>query len=157
MGQMVARIAEANNHLGIKLSRVPTHKEISESLNVHVSTVRLVTTRSKRPISLNQPVSDRGCLTLQEIMPGSDNLTPQNMVMRKLMKQELKKLLSTLTKREAHILSLYFGLNGEIPQSFEEIGKSLNLSRETIRRTNIATLSKLKKTDILDYLKDYLV
>lgn len=90
-------------------------------------------------------------------MPGSDNLTPQNMVMRKLMKQELKKLLSTLTKREAHILSLYFGLNGEIPQSFEEIGKSLNLSRETIRRTNIATLSKLKKTDILDYLKDYLV
>lgn len=90
-------------------------------------------------------------------MPGPDNLTPENMVMRKLMKQELKKLLNTLSKREAHILSLYFGLNGEIPRSFEEIGKSLNLSRETIRKINVATLSKLKKTDILDYLKDYLV
>lgn len=94
---------------------------------------------------------------VQEIMPGPDNLTPENMVMRKLMKQELKRLLNTLSKREARILSLYFGLNGEIPQSFEEIGKSLNLSRETIRQTNIATLSKLKKTDVLDYLKDYLV
>lgn len=65
MGQMVARIAEANNHLGIKLSRPPTHKEVAESLKVHVSTVRLVTERSKRPISINQPFNDRGCLTLQ--------------------------------------------------------------------------------------------
>lgn len=157
MGQMVARIAEANNHLGIKLSRVPTHKEVAKYLKVPVSTVRLVTERSKRPISINQPVNDRGCLTLQEIMPGPDNLTPENMVIRKLMKQELKRLLSTLSKREAHILTLYFGLNGQIPQSFEEIGKSLNLSRETIRQTNIATLAKLKKSNILDYLKDYLV
>ncbi|XP_023528248.1 RNA polymerase sigma factor sigD, chloroplastic [Cucurbita pepo subsp. pepo] len=157
MGQMVARIAEANNHLGIKLSRVPTHKEVAKYLKVPVSTVRLVTERSKRPISINQPVNDRGCLTLQEIMPGPDNLTPENMVIRKLMKQELKKLLNTLSKREAHILTLYFGLNGQIPQSFEEIGKSLNLSRETIRQTNIATLAKLKKSNILDYLKDYLV
>ena len=94
---------------------------------------------------------------VQEIMPGPDNLTPENMVIRKLMKQELKKLLNTLSKREAHILTLYFGLNGQIPQSFEEIGKSLNLSRETIRQTNIATLAKLKKSNILDYLKDYLV
>lgn len=65
MGQMVARIAEANNHLGIKLSRVPTHKEVAKYLKVPVSTVRLVTERSKRPISINQPVNDRGCLTLQ--------------------------------------------------------------------------------------------
>lgn len=93
----------------------------------------------------------------QEIMPGPDNLTPENMVMRKLMKQELRRLLNTLSKREAHIMRLYFGLNGEIPQSFEEIGKSMNLSRETVRRVNIAALSKLKKTDILDYLKDYVV
>lgn len=157
MGQMVARIAEENNHLGIKLSRPPTNEEVAESLKVRVSTVRLVMERSKRPISINQPVNDRSCLTLQEIIPGPDNLTPENMVMRKLMKQELKRLLNTLSKREAHILSLYFGLNGEIPQSFEEIGKSLNLSRETIRRINIATLSKLKKTNVLDYIKDYLV
>ena len=68
MGQMVARIAEENNHLGIKLSRPPTNKEVAESLKVHLSTIRLVMERSKRPISINQPVNDRSCLTLQVLL-----------------------------------------------------------------------------------------
>ncbi|KAK9110036.1 hypothetical protein Sjap_018096 [Stephania japonica] len=39
------------------------------------------------------------------------------------MKQEAEQLLGTLGEREATILRLYFGFNGEITRSFEEIGR----------------------------------
>lgn len=68
MCRMVARIAEASNLLSEKLGRLPTHDEVAEVLDVHISTVRLVSQRSRPPISLDQPLSDRGHMTLQVLV-----------------------------------------------------------------------------------------
>jgi DNA-directed RNA polymerase sigma subunit (sigma70/sigma32) len=65
---MVARIAEARNLLSKRLGRLPTDNEIAEVLNVHTSTVRLVSERSRPPISLDQAVTDRGFMTLQVLV-----------------------------------------------------------------------------------------
>lgn len=62
---MVAKIAEANNVLSRRLKRLPTHNEIAEMLNIHISTVRLAFERTRYPISLDGGVTDRGCMTLQ--------------------------------------------------------------------------------------------
>jgi DNA-directed RNA polymerase sigma subunit (sigma70/sigma32) len=68
---MVARIAEARNLLSKTLGRLPTDNEIAEVLSVHISTVRLVSERSRPPISLNQAVTDRGRMTLQVLVLNS--------------------------------------------------------------------------------------
>ncbi len=65
MYRMVAKIAEARNLLTRRLGRPPTYNEIAEMLNVQISTVRLVSERSRHPVSLDQAVSDRGRMTLQ--------------------------------------------------------------------------------------------
>lgn len=80
---------------------------------------------------------------------------PEKMVTKQLMKQEVEKLLKTLSDREAYVLRLHFGLNGDTPQSFEEIGRLLKLSRERVRQINGIALSKLKQTSILNNLKLY--
>ncbi|PQQ19626.1 RNA polymerase sigma factor sigD chloroplastic [Prunus yedoensis var. nudiflora] len=96
-------------------------------------------------------------MTLQEIIQGPEEMMPEKMLTRKLMKQEVEKLLKTLSDREANVLRLHFGLNGESPQSFEEIGRLLKLSRERVRQINGIALSKLKQTSTLDSLKLYIV
>lgn len=154
---MVGKIAEAKNVLSKRLRRKPTYNEMAEVLNVNVSIVKLVSERSRQPISLDKAVFDQGNLTLKEIMPGPVEMIPEKMVERQLKKQGVVKLLNTLNKREAEILRLYFGLNGETPLSFEEIGKQLKLSRERIRQIHGIALSKLQQTTLVDSLKFYVV
>lgn len=94
---------------------------------------------------------------LQEIIPGPEEMMPENMVKRQLMKQELEKLLQTLSEREALVLRLIYGLNGQTPQSYEEIGRSLKLCRERIRQINSIALTKLRQRSISDNLHIYIV
>ncbi|KAJ0094098.1 hypothetical protein Patl1_17131 [Pistacia atlantica] len=157
MCETVAKIAEANSVLTRRLRRLPTHSEIAEMLDINVSTVRLAFERIRYPISLDRAVSDRGCMTLQDIMPGPDETMPEKMVEKQLMKQELDDLLKTLTEREEQILRLYYGLNGDTPLSCEQIGKVLKLSRERVRQISGIALTKLQQTDNLNNLKVYIV
>jgi len=94
---------------------------------------------------------------MQEIIPGPVEMILEKMVERQLVKQGVVKLLNTLNKREEEIVRLYFGLNGETPLSFEEIGKLLKLSRERIRQIYGIALSKLQQNSLVDSLKFYVV
>ena len=74
---------------------------------------------------------------------------------REHMKEGIKQLLGTLTARESRVLGLYFGLNGETPMSFEEIGKSLKLSRERVRQINGIAVAKLRNVHNVNDLRIY--
>ncbi|BBG96417.1 sigma factor 4 [Prunus dulcis] len=154
---MMAKITKAQNSLNQRFQRLPSHDEIAEVIKVNASTVKLVCERSRPPISLDRVATVRGSMTLQEIIQGPEEMMPEKMLIRQLMKQEVEKLLKTLSDREANVLRLHFGLNGESPQSFEEIGRLLKLSRERVRQINGIALSKLRQTSILDNLKLYIV
>jgi len=62
---MVAKIAEANNVLRRRLRQKPTYNEIAEVLNVNVSTVKLVSEKSRQPISLDKAITDQSNLILK--------------------------------------------------------------------------------------------
>ena len=84
-------------------------------------------------------------------------MTPEKMVKKQLMKQEIEMLLETaLSDREARLLRLHFGLNGELPLSCEEIGRQLKLSRERVRQINNIALSKLRRTSSVTNFKMYI-
>lgn len=153
---MLAKIAEANNVLSRRLRRLPRYDEIAEMLNVHVSRVKLVADRSRQPISLDGRTTHLGCMTLKDIIPGPDETMPETMVKKKLMKLTLEVLLNSLSEREAHILRLHFGLNGDTPLSCEEIGRLLKLSRERVRQIIGIALSKLRQMGTVDDLKVYI-
>ncbi|KDP43578.1 hypothetical protein JCGZ_16865 [Jatropha curcas] len=157
MREKKKKIAEARIALEKRLGRLPSYDEIAQALNLHISTVRIGFESNRFPVSLDRAMSDQGGMTLQEILPGPDEMMPEYMVKRQLLKQELDKLLQTLSEREAYVLRLTFGLNGQTPQSFEEIGGSLKLCRERVRQINSIALSKLRERSILENLEVYIV
>ncbi|CAH8325126.1 unnamed protein product [Eruca vesicaria subsp. sativa] len=155
MWELTAKVAEASSVLNRKLKRIPSSEEIADHLNIHVSAVRLAVDRSRSPVSLDRVVSHNGRMTLQEIVCGPDETRPEEMVRKEHMKHEIKQLLGTLTARESRVLGLYFGLNGETPMSFEEIGKTLKLSRERVRQINGIALTKLRSVHNVNDLNIY--
>ncbi|KAL8061977.1 hypothetical protein ABFX02_02G117600 [Erythranthe guttata] len=154
--ELVPKICEANAVLSRKLRRFPTYEEIAEEIDANASSVRLAIERNKSPISLDQASTSRGSMSLQAIIPGPDEMTPEAMVKKEALKPEIEKLLEPLCDREAHVLRLHYGLNGGAPRSFEEIGKLLELSRERVRQINSSALSKLREMVEIDDLKYFI-
>ncbi|WVZ19415.1 hypothetical protein V8G54_006737 [Vigna mungo] len=110
----------------------------------------ILSTRLRR-----MPTYDETAKVLNEIIAGLQEMTPEKMVKRQIMKEEVRDLLKTLRKREVEIITMHYGLNGDTPRSFKEIGGMMQLSRERIRHINGIALSKLQQTSFIDDLKFY--
>nr|AKC88712.1 sigma factor [Monsonia emarginata] len=151
---LLVKIIEAKNVLSSRLRRLPSHDEIAELLDVQVSKVKLISRKSRPPSSLDRVImTDRGSVKIQDIIAVPDELTPEQIVRNQQVKEEVERILGTLSKRESDILRLRYGLGGLPPKSYEEIGSMLNLSRERIRQISIEALKKLQQTNSVDNLK----
>ena len=62
--------------------------------------------------------------------------------------EEIKKVISSLIEclndREQYVISEYFGLNAEEGKTLEEIGNSINLTKERVRQIKEKALKKLR-------------
>lgn len=61
----MAKVAEANAVLNERLGRLPTHEEIGNMVGICEKRVRVICERSRAPLSLDQPMSDRGSITIK--------------------------------------------------------------------------------------------
>ncbi len=64
--------------------------------------------------------------------------------------------MATLTQREADVIALYFGLNGEQAMTLEEIGEKFNLTRERVRQIKEKATRRLRHSSRSKTLKSFL-
>ncbi|BBG96420.1 hypothetical protein Prudu_005217 [Prunus dulcis] len=95
---MMAKITKAQNSLNQRFQRLPSHDEIAEVIKVNASTVKLVCERSRPQFHWIE------WQLFEEIIQGPEEMMPEKMLIRQLMKQEVEKLLKTLSDREANVL-----------------------------------------------------
>lgn len=62
---------------------------------------------------------------------------------------EVAELLRTLEPDEKKILKLRFGIPNSEPQTLEEVGETLGLTREEIRKAELAAMVKLGWINLL--------
>ena len=55
----------------------------------------------------------------------------------------------TLTKREAMVIAMRFGFQGNTEHTLEEIGQQLGVTRERIRQIEAKALQKLRRNPVL--------
>jgi RNA polymerase primary sigma factor len=93
---------------------------------------------------------------LGDFIEDEDTISPEESATGQLLKEQVKRILNTLTEREQKILKLRFGLEDGRSHTLEEVGQEFSVTRERIRQIEAKALAKLRKHKDARKLHDYL-
>ncbi|MEP6911032.1 MAG: sigma-70 family RNA polymerase sigma factor [Actinomycetota bacterium] len=137
------KIAKAERELLAKLERAPTLEEIAEAAKLPLKQVREVQDAARAVTSLDRPVGSDSDTSFGDLVSGSE-APPEEELEVSLRQDALRRAVADLPDREQDVLKLRFGLNGDpTPQSLEQIGKTLGLTRERVRQIETDALKRL--------------
>lgn len=139
--------------------REPTAEEIAEKMDISPEDVKENMKIANKPISMDAPLaSGEESINLYDIYIPTENVmaAPEAGLNHDSLKKDIERSLSVLTEREATIVSMYYGLNGYIAMSLEEIGAKLALTSERVRQVKSKAIRKLKEARCVKRLKTYL-
>lgn len=139
-----------------EFGREPSVDEIAYRAELKPKQVQDLLDASRWHISLDRPLDEGPDTSLIEILEDKDQITPETAVMEQAMADEIRAALDTLSSREALVLKLYFGLNGEDPMTLEQIGNILNLTKERVRQIRDKALATLKHPSRMRKIRTYL-
>ena len=136
------KIARAERELVAKLGRAPTEEEVSQASKLPLKQVREVREAARAVTSLDKPVGE-GDASYGDLFAG-DEASAEELIQVSLEQDVLRRAVETLPEREQEVVKLRYGLNGDGgPQSLEEIGRKLGLTRERIRQLEARALERL--------------
>ncbi|QWK18987.1 MAG: RNA polymerase sigma factor RpoD [Hydrogenobacter thermophilus] len=155
MIETINDITKAHKKLFQELGREPFPEEIAKYLGISVEKARKVMRTSQEPISLETPIGDDEETHLKDFIEDKSVLSPEEQVSRKLLREQLIKVLSTLGEKEKEILMYRYGLVDGTEYTLEQIGKMFNVTRERIRQIETKAIRKLRHPARAKYLKDF--
>jgi RNA polymerase primary sigma factor len=147
------KIAKAERELLVKLGRPPTIEEIAKEAKLPVKQVREVQEAARAVTSLDRPVGSESDTSRGELVSGNE-APPEEELEVSRRQDALRRAVAELPDREQDVLKLRFGLNGDPdPQSLEQIGKTLGLTRERVRQIETDALKRLAVSRELDAVR----
>ncbi len=152
----INKVGRALEELEKKYGREPSMEEIAEKMEMTAYEVADVLKTSARHLSLDEPFKEDEGNSLLDILESDRYAPPDDMLMQESLQVEIDKVLSTLKPREAEIIRLYFGLDGDRPLTLEEIGEHFKLTRERVRQIKEKALRRLRHRSRLEPLRKYL-
>ena len=108
--------------------------------------VPLYRTRSipEAQLSLDAPVANSDDSVLLEYLPDHATPRPDEQALNASLAESIDAALENLKPREARIVRLYYGLDGEEPLTLEEIGARLGITRERVRQIRDRALRRMR-------------
>jgi RNA polymerase primary sigma factor len=150
------KISKTFSELEQKFEREPSPEELAEVLEVTANEVVDTMKISGRHVSMDAPFVQGEENSLLDVLENDGDEKPDDGLMTDSLRKEVQRALSTLTQREADVITLYFGLNGEHAMTLEEIGEKFNLTRERVRQIKEKAIRRLRHTSRSKTLKPYL-
>lgn len=152
----LAKVSKTFAALEQKFQREPSTEEIAEVIGVTPDEVTDNLRIAGRHVSMDAPFSQGEDGSLLDVLSDANESNPESNMMAESLVNEVQRSLSTLTTREAEVLSLFFGLNHKESLTLEEIGDKFNLTRERVRQIKEKATKRLRHTSRSRTLKSYL-
>ena len=156
MVETINKLIRISRKLMQKLGRDPTAEEIAEQMEITPEKVREIWKISQKTTSLETPIGDEDDSQLGDFIEDTKQMSPYEMTSQRLLRENIEEVLSALSEREAKVLEMRFGLNGQKPMTLEEVGREFGVTRERIRQIEAKALRKLKHPSKRKKLHDYL-
>ena len=143
---LMYRVRHAQQELVQEVRREPTSGELAAEAGLSAQKVRRIIEAHQETLSLEMPVGLEDDTLLADFVKDEDYVTPVEAVGKLMQMENLETLLSQLTQRERRVMVMRYGLGGGDPQTYDEIGRYHNLSRERIRQIEHQVLTKLRSS-----------
>jgi RNA polymerase primary sigma factor len=143
VADQVKKLLRARRNLTQKLNRDPTTVELAKESGFTVERVGELLELVEDPISLEIPVGDGESL-YGDLIEDTSSDPPDAATATKLRSAELKRAMLRLSPRARSVLMRRFGLDGNPPQTLEQVGASLGITRERVRQLEARALRELR-------------
>jgi RNA polymerase primary sigma factor len=145
VADQVRRVMRARRVLSQKLNREPTLEEISAESGFPEKRIRDLLALVEDPVSLETPVGDGESL-YGDLLEDENVERPDAATAERLRSSELALALTRLQPRMRLVVERRFGLDGKVPQTLEEVGRELGITRERVRQLEARALRELRST-----------
>ncbi len=156
MVETINKLARIQRQLTLELNREPTEEELAEKMHTSVDKIREIYKISQEPVSLETPIGEEEDSHLGDFIKDERNVSPEEYATNEMLKDEISKVLLTLTEREEKVIRLRFGLEDGKSRTLEEVGQLFGVTRERIRQIEAKALRKLRHPSRSRKLKDYM-
>src|SRR5204863_10057525 len=138
------KIVRSERKLRAELRREPSSAEIGKDLELTTDEVEQIRRQAQTPVSLSKPVGDEEESEFGNFLTDENQELPDEAADVTMRKETLEKILHTVSSRQRRGLELRFGLDGQHPQTLDEVGRTFNVTRERIRQIENQSLQKLR-------------
>lgn len=156
MVEVQSKVNEAKYRLDKQLGRKPTRAEIAVETGLSIKRIQSAEQAPKPARSIDIPVGFENNTKLTDLIDDPDQETPEEILIKQTMSEDLEKVLSTLGEKEQKVIRWRFGLEDGQTRTLQEIGDVMGVSRERVRQIELCAFRKLRNTDRTETLRQYL-
>jgi RNA polymerase primary sigma factor len=151
------RAEKALRNLTTSLGREPNLSEVAQAVGMTKSQLCQLLETPKQFLSLDSPIeaSDHNT-TVADVIRARRSVSPEEEILFQARQEVMKKLLSTLSRRQEAVIKLRYGLFDGKEHTLAEIGAKLKISRERVRQIEVEAKRKLKHPTRRHYWKEFL-
>ena len=151
------KVSKAMTDFEQQYQREPTNEELEEILDIDKEEINEVVKSALEHQSTDAPMSsDEESGTLLDVLSQDEENQVEQEMLDDSLKNEIKRVLTILPSRDADIIKTYFGLDGGVGLTLEEIGDQFGLTRERVRQIKERSLRRLRRATSSKSLKSYL-
>jgi RNA polymerase primary sigma factor len=143
VAEQVRRAQRSRRQLAQKLNRDPSVDEIAADAGFTPDRVRELFELVDDPVSLETPVGD-GESMVADLIEDEKAESPDGTTADHARSAELAEAIDRLNPRMRHVVLRRFGLDGQQPQTLEEVGNDLGITRERVRQLESRALKELR-------------
>jgi RNA polymerase primary sigma factor len=156
MTETINKLIRVSRYLVQRNGKEPAPEELAQEMKMPLDKVRGILKIAQQPISLETPIGDEGDTHFGDFIEDKAAVSPASATAQTMLKEQMEKVLHTLTDREKQVLELRFGINDGCPRTLEEVGSIFKVTRERVRQIEAKALRKLRHPTRSRKLKNFL-
>lgn len=156
MTETINKLIRVSRYLVQRNGKEPIPEDLAQEMKMPIEKVRGILKIAQQPISLETPIGDEGDTHFGDFIEDKGAVSPASATAQTMLKEQIEKVLDTLTEREKYVLELRFGIKDSCPRTLEEVGAIFKVTRERVRQIEAKALRKLRHPTRSRKLKNFL-
>lgn len=155
---LLSKFNKINANLEQKYEREPSPEELEDALEELGLDKKIKDSYqlNLRVSSLDTPITEDENMSLSDIIPNQNSLSPDDDFLKESLKKDIIRVLNRLSDKQRDILCMYYGIGDYEAMTLEEIGNKLNLTRERVRQIKDLSIRILKSRNNCKILKQHM-